>query len=47
MSISPTSPEYYRAMVMQSIEELEEQLRDGKIEWPAYVIKKKALIKML
>lgn len=45
--ISPTSPSYYRAKIMESIEELEDQFREGEIDQHAYLIKKKALVKML
>lgn len=32
---------------LESIAELEQQYESGEIEWPAYVTKKRALLKML
>lgn len=45
--IPATSPTYYRAKIMEAIEELEDQHRAGEIETPAYFLKKRSLVKML
>lgn len=45
--LAPTNKADYQESVLEAIAELEQQHRDGVMETPAYLIKKRALVKAL
>lgn len=46
-SITTSTREEYQESIIEAIRELEQQHEDGVMETPAYLIKKRALIRML
>lgn len=46
-TLAPSTKAEFQASILEAIAELEQQHRDGVMETPAYLIKKRALVRML
>lgn len=46
-TLAPSTKAELQASILEAIAELEQQHRDGVMETPAYLIKKRALVRML